>query len=221
MAQSDPRSSDVRSAYDTVADSYARILADTSYEAPLDLALVDEFARQTGDGARILDAGCGAGRMITYLDGIGRFDIEGADLSPAMIARARHEHPGRRFHTAALTDLPFAEGSLDGVLCWYSIIHTPTAEIPEILREIRRILRPGGSALLAFQAGTGVRRIEHAYGHDVALTAYLHDDLAVIAAMEAAGYVIEARLLRGPRTTESHSQGFVLARSSAAGGDSH
>ena len=55
----------VRHAYDTVAEDYATHLPDTRAEAPLDLAMVDAFAEAvaSGDRARVLDAGCGAGRM--------------------------------------------------------------------------------------------------------------------------------------------------------------
>lgn len=59
--------SQTRRTYDTVAASYARMLPDTSYEAPLDLAMIDYFAAQLSTNASVLDAGCGAGRMLAHL----------------------------------------------------------------------------------------------------------------------------------------------------------
>jgi hypothetical protein len=61
--------SGVRLAYDTFADDYACDLPDTRTEAPLDLAMVEAFATAVtaGDDPRVLDAGCGAGRMSRYL----------------------------------------------------------------------------------------------------------------------------------------------------------
>jgi SAM-dependent methyltransferase len=63
--------------YDTVADSYAALLPDTSFESPLDLAVLAEFERRVAAGAasgtadaatpRVLDAGCGTGRVVSRL----------------------------------------------------------------------------------------------------------------------------------------------------------
>ena len=75
----------VRHAYDTVAEDYATYLPDTRAEAPLDLAMVDAFAEAVTSGAdaRVLDAGCGAGRMSRYLAERGCL-VEGVDLSSSM-----------------------------------------------------------------------------------------------------------------------------------------
>ena len=82
----------VRHAYDTVAEDYATMIPDTRAEAALDLAMVDAFAAGVGKGARVLDAGCGAGRMSRYLAGRG-LAVQGIDLSPGMVAMARRDHP--------------------------------------------------------------------------------------------------------------------------------
>lgn len=74
----------VQLAYDTVAEDYANRFPDTRAEAPLDLAMIDAFAEAvtSGDDARVLDAGCGAGRMSRYLTERGCL-VEGVDLSSA------------------------------------------------------------------------------------------------------------------------------------------
>ncbi|GAA4680369.1 methyltransferase domain-containing protein [Frondihabitans cladoniiphilus] len=87
----------IAAAYDTVASTYARVLPDVTFEAPLDLAMIAEFAREarsrSAHGARVLDAGCGAGRMIAHLEHLGIAEVEGADVSAGMVAEARHVHP--------------------------------------------------------------------------------------------------------------------------------
>lgn len=54
----------VRTAYDTVAEAYARVIPDTSVESLLDMAMVDEFSGHVRSTANrlVIDAGCGAGR---------------------------------------------------------------------------------------------------------------------------------------------------------------
>ncbi len=206
----------VRSVYDTVAASYAAVLPDVSDEAPLDLAMVEELARHVGasEHRRVLDAGCGAGRMVGFLDTLGAFDIDGVDLSPGMIEQARRTYRGRRFVVGALADLPYPDAQFDGVLAWYSIIHTPADGLGAVMAELRRVCRPGGVVLLlGFQAGDDRERVlTSAYGHDVTLTAQLHAPATVRAALQDAGMRVTAELGRAPRDREKHPQAFVLAQ---------
>src|SRR5688500_15466093 len=114
----------VRQAYDTVAEDYASYLPDTRAEARLDLAMIDAFAEAvtSGGDARVLDAGCGAGRMSRYLAERGCL-VEGVDLSENMVAMARRDHPDLVFTMGSLTDLPYPDNEFAGVMLWYSIIH--------------------------------------------------------------------------------------------------
>ncbi|MFF2243902.1 class I SAM-dependent methyltransferase [Arthrobacter sp. NPDC058130] len=201
----------VRSAYDTVAEAYSTVIPDTSFEAPLDLAMVDHFAahmRATADRL-VIDVGCGAGRMSSYLSHAG-LNVSGVDLSPEMVRVAQRLHPGLPFEVGELTDLPAADASADGILAWYSVIHSPPVTLPAIAREFWRALRPGGSALIAFQAGSGHRTVDRAYGHDVQLRAELHapDDVAL--RFTEQGFKMRAQLVRAPRSVEKHPQAAIL-----------
>ncbi len=153
----------VRHAYDTVAEDYATHLPDTRAEAPLDLAMVDAFAEAvtSGDRARVLDAGCGAGRMSRYLAERGCL-VEGVDLSSRMVAMARRDHRDLAFTVGSLTDLPYPDDQFAGVMLWYSIIHTPPAGQARIFAEATRVLRPGGYLLVGFQSGEGTRDVSWA-----------------------------------------------------------
>jgi ubiquinone/menaquinone biosynthesis C-methylase UbiE len=202
---------DVRSAYDTVAETYSTVIPDTSFEAPLDMAMVDHFiahVRATADRT-VVDVGCGAGRMTSYLSHAG-LNVSGVDLSPEMVRVAHRLHPELLFDVGELTDLPVADAGADGVLAWYSIIHSPPTALPAIAGEFWRALRPGGSALIAFHAGSGHRTIDRAYGHDVQLRAELHapDDVAL--RFTEQGFVMRAQLVRSPRATEKHPQAAIL-----------
>lgn len=53
----------IRTAYDTVTESYADVVRIDRVEATLDLAMLDDFAGRVGGLGRVLDAGCGSGRV--------------------------------------------------------------------------------------------------------------------------------------------------------------
>jgi ubiquinone/menaquinone biosynthesis C-methylase UbiE len=205
---------ELRAAYTTVADSYDDLIPDTRFEAPIDLALVRHFLDLVGTGrsASILDAGCGAGRMMSYLERLDpTLDLTGADLAPGMVARARSRHPTRQIHEAELAVLPFADGQFDGLLSWYSIIHTPSTELPRVVAELARVLRLGGSLLVGFHAGTGERIARQAYGHEIQLRVQLHDPGEVRDVLSAGGFEVVAVLDRAARSVEKNAQGFLVA----------
>lgn len=205
----------IRDAYNTVAAAYARVLADVSFESPLDLAMIRQFVDAVPTGAAeggILDAGCGSGRMISHLESLGLRDVEGVDLSEAMIEQARTSHPHHRFKSGDIAALPYPGQHFRGVLAWYSVIHTPPEQLPDVVIELERVVRPGGYVLAGFQAGSGHRTIHRAYGHDVTLTAYLHDPAATAELFTRHGFSISAQLTREPRSSETHWQAFILAR---------
>jgi SAM-dependent methyltransferase len=204
---------EAKEAYDLVAGEYAALIPDTRYESVVDLALLELFAQLVGAG-RVLDAGCGTGRMTAHLRARHpELALTGADLSPGMLQQARAAVPGVEFVEGRLESLPFADASFDGVLVWYSSIHTPDAEMPAVFAELARVARPGAPVLLGFQAGRGERLIEHAYDHEnLDLLAYLHDVDAVAAGLADAGFTAHTRVERGPdEVHERHPQGFVLA----------
>jgi ubiquinone/menaquinone biosynthesis C-methylase UbiE len=206
----------VREAYDTVAEDYATRLPDTRAEAPLDLAMIDAFAEAvTSDpDARVLDAGCGAGRMTRYLAERG-CRVEGVDLSPGMVAMARRDHPDLVFTVGSLSDLPYPDDRFAGVMLWYSIIHTPPAGQARLFAEAARVLRPAGHLLVGFQSGEGTRDVSASYrrlGHEIRLERHLDTADRVAARLEAAGLREVCRLVRRARGRERDDQSFLLAR---------
>lgn len=203
----------VREAYDSVAGDYAAYFPDTRAETSLDLAMVDAFVAAVGDGASVLDAGCGAGRMSRYLADRG-LRPRGLDLSPGMVAMARRDHPGLDFGVASLDALPLDDASVDGVLLWYSVIHTPPSGLARLLAEAVRVTRPGGHLLVASQSGHGTRDVAPSYrrfGHEITLQRHLHtaDDLA--AGLADVGAYEVARLVRRATGNERDARAAVLA----------
>jgi len=214
----------VQRAYDTVAGTYADHFPDTRAESPLELAVVDAFAAAvtSGEGARVLDAGCGAGRMSRYLADRG-CAVQGVDLSPGMVEMARRDHPDLGFAVASLTDLPFPDDTFAGVMVWYSAIHTPPQGQPQIFAEVARVLRPGGHLVIGLQAGAGTRDVSAAYakfGLEVELERYLYtaDEVATLAA--DVGLTEVARMVRRAQGSERDDQVALLAQAQPAVGSS-
>lgn len=204
----------VQLAYDTVADDYAAHLPDTRAEAALDLAMLDHFAATVGAGGPVLDAGCGAGRMTRYLADRG-CSVEGLDLSPAMVAAARRDHPDLTFAVGSIADLSHPDSHFAGVLLWYSTIHTPPEHLGRVFAEVARVLRAGGHLLLAFQSGHGTRDVAAAYrrfGHDVQLERYLTTADDVATQLSTIGLTETCRLVRAAQGGERDAQTVLLAR---------
>lgn len=203
--------------YDAAAESYAAMIGTTlseEFEGPLDRALLLAFAESLGpDVGIVADVGCGPGRVAAFLASRG-LDVRGVDVSPAMLAVARAAHPEIPFEHGELTALPYADGSLAAVVCWYSIIHTPPGDLREAFVELERVLAGDGRLLMAFQAGDGegVHRTD-AYGTGLPLTSYRHDPDHVTRSLAAAGLGVETRTVREPELAhESTPQAFLVAR---------
>ena len=206
----------VRDAYDVGAEDLAARFPDVSVEAPLDLAMVDAFTQAVvaEDDARVLDAGCGGGRMSRYLAARGCL-VEGVDLSAGMIATARRDHPDVRFTVGSLSDLPYGEDEFAGVLLWYSVIHTPAHGLARVCPEVARVLRRGGHVLVGFQSGDGTRDVTWAYDRGIQLDRHLYTADDIAAQFAAAGLREVARLVRRARGGERDDQSFLLLRDAA------
>lgn len=202
-----------RTAYDAVAHSYAELLRDELSHKPLDRRLLDTFADMVseGGGARVLDAGCGPGRISGYLHGHGLTTI-GIDVSPTMIDIARRDYPALEFDVGSILDVDLADGSVEGVLAWYSIIHTPPKLLTVVLAEFWRVLAPGGLLLLSFQVGDERVRLEQAYGHVVAYDVYRLSPEKILNLLRKRGFRVEIRLVRAPKGSELQPQAYIMAR---------
>ncbi|MEN8650987.1 class I SAM-dependent methyltransferase [Streptomyces sp. 21So2-11] len=201
--------------YDAVAVDYAERFREELGVRPLDRAMLAgfaEFVRADGGGT-VADLGCGPGQVTGQLRDLG-LTVFGVDLSPQMIEVARRAHPELRFDVGSMTDLDLPDGSLGGIVAWYSIIHVPQERLPEVLAEFQRALAPGGHLLLAFQVGDEPLHVAQPLGHPVSLDFQRLQPDHIVGLLSQAGLVVRARLVREPGdgNTERTQQAFLLAR---------
>nr|ABI22124.1 SAM-dependent methyltransferase [Streptomyces lavendulae] len=118
--------------------------------------VVLDWAAQAGLEPRsVLDVGCGTGKL---LEEAGRrwpqARLYGVDPADRMVEIARGRLPGAELTVGRAERLPPADASVDLVVSTTAFGHWSDA--PAGLREIRRILRPGGSVMIAEHAPPGV-----------------------------------------------------------------
>ena len=130
------------------------------------LRLVREL--QVARGSRILDLGCGPGLLSADLAAQGYRGV-GLDVAPAMIKRARARAAAQGFasrweyQVGDVEVLPFDNESFDGAICAGVIEYLPRDET--FLREVNRVLKPGGFFILCFT---------NRYGYTVSLSSLIY-----------------------------------------------
>jgi ubiquinone/menaquinone biosynthesis C-methylase UbiE len=103
------------------------------------------------DAARLLDVGCGTGRILREVKAnYPRLRLTGIDLSPHYLAVARRELAAWsrvRFVEGAAEAMPFAEAEFDVVTCIYLFHELPPRIRRAAAAEISRVLKPGGTLI--------------------------------------------------------------------------
>jgi ubiquinone/menaquinone biosynthesis C-methylase UbiE len=100
------------------------------------------------DGEKVLDLGCGNGRLLKILQDK-KIEYIGVDSSRKLIEIAKEKHPNFQFLVADALSLPFLENSFDKVFSISVFHHIPSEELRlQFLKEIKRILKPKGILIL-------------------------------------------------------------------------
>lgn len=102
-------------------------------------------------GSRILDAGCGPGRVGAVLHERGHV-VVGVDADPVLVDAAREDHPGPRWLVADLSTLDLHdEEAFDlAVVAGNVMVFVAPGTEPAVLASLRRHVRPGGRIVLGF-----------------------------------------------------------------------
>lgn len=134
---------DARALYDEWAATYDADLTGEAqgYVAPSVTA--DAVVAAAGTGGEMLDAGCGTGLVGVELSRRGVGTVDGLDVSPGMLERARATGAYRDLAEADLTAaLALPDDRYDVVVCVGTLTHAHVG--PSALSEFARVIRPGG-----------------------------------------------------------------------------
>lgn len=135
-----------KTSWEPVAEWYDELLsgADT-YQAKV--ILPNLLRLLPPKGKRIIDIACGQG-FFSHAYAAAGATVLGVDISPELVKRARERATkGARFEVAPASDLTVApNGSCDGALIVLALQNIK--ELPETLREVSRVLAPGGSLVI-------------------------------------------------------------------------
>lgn len=207
--------SDIRSAYDKAAESYANQFINELDHKPGDMELLRRFATKVGAGQQVLDIGCGPGHTTNCLHTLG-IEPLGIDLSPAMVAKAQELFPHIRFIQGDFLDFPGGVESVAGILAFYCIVHLPTENLANAFKEMYRVLRPDGTLLLSFHVGSEAVQVDDFLDSGATLEFYPHEIAEVEKALEAAEFELTSTVDRDPYDQEYPTRRcYIFARKPA------
>lgn len=186
-----------QASYDQVAAEYAEKYKDEMDGKPFDRVCLDRLARQVGSLGPICDMGCGPGQIARYLHRQG-VETLGVDLSPRMVAEAKRLNPEIHFHQGDMLSLPDPYNSWGGIAAFYCIIHIPRERVLDALREMKRVLKPGGLLLVTFHIGDEIKHLDEWWDKPVNLDFAFYQPAEMQNWLTEAGYELEETLVREP-----------------------
>ena len=107
---------------------------------------LQQFSKFVHENHKILDFGCGYGRIVNILNQAGFKNVLGVDIAPGMIARAKQQFPKktRHFYLYDGCTLPFDDHAFDAITSFTVLNAIPNHELGTVFDEIKRVLKPGG-----------------------------------------------------------------------------
>jgi ubiquinone/menaquinone biosynthesis C-methylase UbiE len=142
-------------------------------------------------------------------------DVFGLDLSPGMLQQARRLNPKIPFHEGNMLALNLPDESLAGIAAFYAIVNLPRKSLPEIFREMARVLQPDGLLLLAHHIGEETLHRSEWWERPINMDFHFLDPQSVASDLEDAGLAVEEIIERDPYAPEVEHQSrraYIFAR---------
>jgi ubiquinone/menaquinone biosynthesis C-methylase UbiE len=201
----------IRESYDRVADEYAHHIFSELDNKPLDRQLLTRFVSEVKGRGDVCDMGCGPGHIARYLrdaggagdsdhgaSGSDHLDVFGLDLSPGMLQEAQRLNPDISFCQGNMLALDLPDASLAGITAFYAIVNLARESLPQVFREMARVLQPGGLLLLSFHIGNETMHRDDWWDRPVNMDFHFLQPPAVQHDLEAAGLTVEEIVEREP-----------------------
>lgn len=134
---------DIKKDLQNVYDSIAKDFSNTRYVPWQELSI---FIPYLPEGGKVLDLGCGNGRLLKVLQSANKkFEYLGVDFSAKLLEQARQQFSGYTFQEADMAKVDFPPDSFD-VVCLVASLHhlDKQKEREELLNKIYTWLKPGG-----------------------------------------------------------------------------
>lgn len=176
---------DAAKSYSLVSQEYIDRIYDELDKKPFDQERLKRLAEEIPKDGLVCDLGCGPGQVAKFLADMGVRSC-GIDIAPGMIEAASELNPDIEFQVGDIRKLVLPDNTFDGIAAFYSLIHIPKEDLPEVFQEIRRVLKPGGKFLFSFHIGEETIHKDEWWGYDVDLDFHFFDpELVEITALEA------------------------------------
>lgn len=203
----------IRSAYNLAAQRYHDLFHNELTEKQYDRNLLDAFVARFAKDSLICDAGCGPSAHIgRYVSDKG-IKVVGVDISEKCVELARHYNPEMQIEWGDIAKLTFNAGLFDGVISYYSIIHTPKKYAASIFDEFHRILKPGGYILVAVKAGASEGYVTDLLGIKTEVYFALFSETEIVHYFEQSGFRMEFLDKRNPYDFEIQNERiFAIGR---------
>jgi len=208
-----PQPDHLQASYDLVAEEYTQHISGELEHKPLDRELLDRFASRVDKTGSVCEIGCGPGHVARYLHEHG-VKVSGCDLSLKMVEQARLINPGLEFQAGDMMSLEMPDHAMAGIVAFYSIIHIPRAKVVQALRELGRVLRPGGLLFLAFHLGEGMLHRDEWWGKNVCVDFSFFRSDEMSGYLHEAGFEVEEIIEREPYPEVEHPsrRAYIFAR---------
>jgi len=122
----------------------------------------------------------------------------GLDISPNMLEQARRLNPNILFREGNILSLDIPTGTLAGIAAFYAVVNMPEDSLTFAFHEMARILKPGGSLLIAFHVGDEVVRVDELWGQPITMNFFLFKTTEIRKALEMAGLAVNEVIERAP-----------------------